>query len=64
MARQNKRMKDGEWSSSVLQMTCTIKKFPVAVIKENTALRIAVTIFVIKVPFVLSKLTSKNRQAG
>jgi hypothetical protein len=39
-------------------------KFPVAVIKENTALRITVRTLAIKVPFVCSKFTSKNEQAG
>ena len=55
----------GEWSSWVFPIVKTIRKFPKHVTRENRQFRLHVTIFAVKTPSVLSKLTylsSKKKQ--
>ena len=64
-ARQPKRMNVGEWSSWVFPIVKTIRKFPKHVTRENRQFRLHVTMFAVKTPSVLSKLTylsSKKKQ--
>jgi len=58
-AKENRRKNDGEWSSSVLRITCRITALPIHVKIENTELRKHTMMLVVNVSLVWSKCICK-----